>query len=397
MTLPVYLPTWLLALGRGMLIPVLPIYAASFDVSYSWIGIALASQGVGTMVGDIPAGMLLGSISARRVMQLGILCSGIGMLAIALSHSFWALVAFSFVTGVGQALYNISRMVYLRNETMVHERGRAIALFGGVNRIGTFAGPVVGGYFAQTFGLSAPFLVFAILAFMATVFPTFYAIEQRPQRSELPVGQKHNPLRALGVLLRQNSSVLIPASIGQFFAQGIRSGRQIIVPLYAADVLGLDLSAIGWIVTIAAAIDMSLFYPAGLIMDRLGRKFAYVPSFLIQGIAMALVPLTGGFVGLTLAASLMGFGNGLSSGSMMTLGTDLAPPGSAGEFLGVWRLIGDMGQTGSPLVVGSVADLLSLPYATLVIAIMGILAGLTLGLFVPETLQKSARVPTPVP
>ena len=58
-------------------------------------------------------------------------------------------------------------------------------------------------------------------------------------------------------------------------------------------------------------------------------------------------------IGLTLlaAAILTGIGNGFGSGIMMTLGADLAPKGSIGEFLGLWRLIGDIGSTGGPLVV----------------------------------------------
>ena len=67
-----------------------------------------------------------------------------------------------------------------------------------------------------------------------------------------------------------------------------------------------------------------MFYPAGYVMDRFGRKFAYVPSFLLQALGMALIPLTGSFAALLAATSLIGFGNGLGSGTMLTLGADLA-------------------------------------------------------------------------
>ncbi len=179
--------------------------------------------------------------------------------------------------------------------------------------------------------------------------------------------------------------VLLSAGLGQFFGQMIRSGRRVVIPLYAADVVGLDLNQIGLIVTMSAAIDMAMFYPAGVIMDRYGRKFASVPCFAIQGLGMALVPLTFGFWSLLAATLVIGFGNGLGSGSMLTLGSDLAPKESMGEFLGMWRLIGDMGQTGAPLVVGTVADALSLSGATLVIAMTGFAAAAVLGLLVPET------------
>ena len=133
--------------------------------------------------------------------------------------------------------------------------------------------------------------------------------------------------------------------------QTIRAGRHVVVPLYAADAIGLDVQAIGWIITVSALVDMSLFYPAGHIMDRYGRKFAMVPCFLTQAIAMAAIPFTHSFTGLLLATSLLGLGNGIGAGTMMTLGADLAPGDSIGEFLGAWRLVGETGHTGAPLVV----------------------------------------------
>jgi MFS family permease len=148
------------------------------------------------------------------------------------------------------------------------------------------------------------------------------------------------------------------------------------------------------VVSISAGIDMSLFYPAGYIMDRWGSKFAIIPCFLIQAIGMALVPLTGSFVALTAVATLIGFGNGLGSGTMMTLGTDLAPPGARGEFLGVWRFIGDGGTTGAPLIIGSVADLVGLQIAPLVMSGSGLIAVFIFAFFVPETLKKKQQVTT---
>jgi MFS family permease len=127
-------------------------------------------------------------------------------------------------------------------------------------------------------------------------------------------------------------------------------------------------------------------------MDRFGRKFAIVPSFLIQAVGMALLPITGSFEALLFVTTVLGFGNGLGSGTMMTLGADLSPPGSGGEFLGVWRLIGDAGFAGAPLVVGAVADLFVLPAAALAMSASGFAAVLIFSRSVPETLGKHRSV-----
>ena len=123
-------------------------------------------------------------------------------------------------------------------------------------------------------------------------------------------------------------------------------------------------------------------------MDRFGRKFAIVPCFGIQALGMALVPFAANFAGLLFAAVLIGFGNGLGAGSMMTLGADLSPARSRGEFLGVWRLIGDLGQTGAPLVVGVVAEILVLSSAIWFIAGSGLVSASIFLILVPETLKR---------
>jgi len=190
--------------------------------------------------------------------------------------------------------------------------------------------------------------------------------------------------------LRRSWKDLLGAGSAQIFAQAIRSGRQIIVPLFGATVIGLNAAEVGTIISISAVIDMSLFVPAGMLMDRLGRKFASIPSFIVMSAGMALLPLADSFVKLLAATAVMGVGNGLGSGTMMTLGADLAPPEAAGEFLGLWRLVGDGGQMSGPIIVGGVADVIGLAPAALVRAGVGLLAAGTIYVAVEETLKRPA-------
>jgi len=136
---------------------------------------------------------------------------------------------------------------------------------------------------------------------------------------------------------------------------------------------------------------MTLFYPAGWLMDNFGRKYAIVPSILIQAMGMALLPLTSTFAGLMVATCVIGFGNGIGSGTMMTLGADLAPPAERSEFLGAWNLIGDGGVTLGPILVGGVADLLVLPAAAIALAACGAAAGVIFARLVPEPMKGNSR------
>lgn len=392
----VYVPSFVLAFCRGLLSLVLPLFANGLGMSYGLIGLVLAAEGVGTLIGDLPAGAVQDRFGHRRSMTAGISLMGAGMLALAWADTFLVLVLCGLAIGAGSALWNISRHAYLTNAAPLRSRGRAIAIFGGVNRIGMFAGPIVGGFLSEAAGMRSAFLFCGAVALLGLVFPLLYVQEPDVAAGAGAHGATRASYRRLLVYLRQNRRMLLPAGAGTIFAQAIRAGRKIIIPLYAASILGLDVQSIGLIVGIAAAVDMSMFYPAGYLMDHFGRKYAYVPSFLLQALGMALIPFTGSFLALLVATSLIGFGNGLGSGTMMTLGADLAPSKGEGmgAFLGMWRLIGDTGQTSGPVVVGGIADLLGLVASVYVIAGIGLLAACTLGLLVPETLQKPTQAGT---
>ena len=390
----VYVPTFILAFCQGMLALLLPVYVIDLGLSFSLIGLVLAGYGIGTLIGDLPAGGIQDRIGNRRSMTIGICVMGLGMLALSQSERVVMLVLCGISIGAGAALWNVSRHAYLANNTLNASRGRAISIFGGVNRIGMFAGPITGGYLSAEAGMQTAFAFCGVIALLALIFPFLFV---RDGQGELPPEQRTPMARSYRHLLsylRHNGWLVTPAGFGMICAQTIRAGRQTIIPLYAATVLGLDVDKIGLVMGIAAAVDMSMFYPAGYVMDRFGRKFAYVPSFLLQALGMALIPLTGSFAALLAVTSLIGFGNGLGSGTMLTLGADLAPPKGEGmgAFLGLWRLIGDTGHTSAPIIVGTIADALSLVPSIYVIAIIGLGSGSILGLFVPETLKKPSAV-----
>ena len=384
--LPVYVPTFLLSFGQGMLVPTLPLHAQTFADSFSLISVVISAAGLGTLLADVPAGVMLNRIGRRRAMLIGTVSIAVSTLAIGMATVYAELVAYRFVAGVGTALWGISRLAYLAENTTPSERGRALSSFGGVTRLGTFAGPAVGGGFAYFYGLTAPFYLSALLALAAAVVSFLYVHEGE----NTPRHSRQARWGALSYAAKHHWRELATAGAAQVFVQMIRSGRQIIVPLYAASVLGLEVQEIGTIVSVSAAIDMSLFIPAGMLMDRMGRKWATVPSFAVMALGMALIPLTGDFLSLMIATGVIGLGNGLSSGTMMTLGADLAPKEATGEFMGVWRLIGDMGATGGPMVVGGVADLIGLAAAALTLTGVGLIAATTLLLFVRETLHRDA-------
>lgn len=381
--LSVFAPTLLLSLAEGILLPTLPLYAKSFGVSNTLISVAVAAAGLGTLMGDVPAGALLERYGRKPVMVVGTVALAVATLLLGSLQFFWALLALRFLVGIGTAMWNVSRIAYVTEAVPLRDRGRALSTFGGVTRIGAFLGPTAGGLIATWYGLAAPFYAAALAAAGAALISMLFIRETHAGQSAV----RQVRWKMVGQVAKRQWRDLAAAGSAQVYAQMIRNGRQLIVPLYAYEVLGLNAGEVGTILSLASAIDMSLFIPAGVLMDKFGRKFAAVPSFLVLALGMGLLPFTSGYVSLLAVTAAMGAGNGIGAGTMMTLGSDLAPRQGMGEFLGVWRLIGDAGQSAGPLAVGALADTVGLSVAAFSLSGVGVLAAATLVFLVQETLH----------
>ncbi|MAU10309.1 MAG: MFS transporter [Anaerolineaceae bacterium] len=384
--LTIYLPWLLIAIGIGCLQPIMPLYVAEFGASYSLVGLVLGAEGIGQLLGNVPAGIMLRRYGSKRTLLTGSLGITLAILPLIWTQSIAIVLLMQFLGGFSRSLFSVAQHTYFSQNVSVSKRGRAISIYGGVMRIGGLIGPVIGGLLGANFGLRAAFPFYALLGAMVVVIIVIF-VENHTVNDESK-GAQASPLRTT---LRVSGRILTIAGTASLLAQMIRASRRVLLPLIGRDLLGLDVDAIGLVMSIASAMDVVLFYPAGVIMDRFGRKFAILPCFAIQAVAMLLVPLVSTFAGLVAIGALIGFGNGLGSGTMMTLGSDLAPPETRGEFLSIWRLIGDGGFTGAPLLVGAVADALTLSAAAVVMAFAGFGAVAVFGLFVPETLEKSKR------
>jgi MFS family permease len=389
--LPLYLPAFLFAFSYSLLVPILPKYAEGFQVSYTLIGVLLAGDSIGMLLSDLPSGVVMRRLGQKRSMIIGLILAGAST-----SMLFWAptiawAIAFRMVAGMGNSLYTVSRHFYLTEMTPVRSRGRVISTFGGVFRFGRFLGPLAGGAVALLLGLRASFLSFGAICIVALLIVIFFLPHVEALRVHAPTARPQGGL--FWHVLRTHYRSLATAGMGYLFFQIIRSGPVTLIPLYGTFFLHLDVQTIGMIIGFSSGLDMLLFYPAGLLMDRWSRRYTIITSCLCITAGVALVPLAQTAVILLLSGMVAGFGNGLGSGTMMTMGADLSPETGRSDFLGAWSMVGDVGSASGPLLTGKLADLMPLPLTALVIASGGITAAMIFWRLVPETLQKKSPVP----
>ncbi|APU14751.1 MULTISPECIES: MFS transporter [Actinoalloteichus] len=373
----VFLPASLYGVGQGAAAPLIAITARELGASFSIAGVIVAVLSVGQVLGNLPAGRLVGLIGERGAL---LVASGLAVLAAlgcVLAPNLPTLAASVLVAGLANSVWGLARQTYLTEVVPLRLRARAMSTLAGVVRIGAFVGPLVGAGALVLLGPRGGYWVQVLAVLVAgTIVLALPDVARRRAPSEVraPVG----PLRMFGRYRRffatlGASAVLVGA---------IRASRQVVVPLWG-DHLGLDPAVTSLIYGVSGALDMLLFYPAGRVMDLHGRRFVAVPSMLVLGVSCLLLPLTGGPVTLLLVAALMGVGNGMGSGIMMTLGADMAPPAERPAFLGAWRLCVDAGGSGGPLLIGTGAAL-SLGFAVAGMGVVGLLAAAGLGRWIVE-------------
>ena len=229
-------------------------------------------------------------------------------------------------------------------------------------RLAMFIGPILGGVLVEVVGFAATFVVCGVVTVVGLA--PFVAT-----RSAADGGQRFaRPPSAAGLIgaLRAHTGLLLLAGTGTALAMTVRAGRHVIVPLIG-DELEMSPVAVGFLVALGTGADLLLFPVAGYLMDRFGRLAAIVPSFSLLGLGMLVLGLAPTVAGAIAAGVVMGIGNGMSAGTLLTLGGDLAPP-DAGPFLSALGMLQDVGVVLGPILVGWLADSAGLATSAVVLA-----------------------------
>jgi MFS family permease len=248
-----------------------------------------------------------------------------------------------------------------------------------------FAGPAIGGALGHAFGLHTAFFAQALVTVVAAAL--LFALTRTPPRAAVAPARQSSAYGRLDRTLVAHRREFLTVGAVAFAIVVMRQGRQILMPLWG-DSIGLDVAQIGLVLSLGAALDATLFYPVGVVMDRYGRKYAVIPSLVLLAASLVLVPFATTYPTFLLLGLLSGFGNGFGSGVVMTLGADLAPREGAGEFIGVWRLVADVGSAAAPLGIGALAEVATLGASAVATGFVGVAGVLIMLFFVEETLHR---------
>ncbi|GAB3169449.1 MFS transporter [Myceligenerans halotolerans] len=358
-----YLPSVVSSIGHGAVLPVLAIHAHDLGATTAVAAFVVALMGIGQLVNSLPSGALVARLGERRTLVIAGLVDAVAMLAAFLVSSVWLLCVCVVVSGMSWTAFLLARQGFLIDAVPVSHRARGMALLGGSMRVGVLVGPLLGALLIHLSDVRAVFVLAACASLASALIVTRMPDFGRVARDVVP--------RRVHSVLREHRRTLLTLGVAVVVIGASRSVRTGLLPLWA-DHVHIDAAVVSLLFAVAATIDILLTLPGGWLLDTRGRRVVAVPVVLAVGVACLLLPLTDSALGVGAVMALIAVGNGLGSGIVMTLGADAAPEEGRAQFLGGWRLCGDIGNTGGPLVVAAVAAVAPLAAASVMIGVLAL-------------------------
>ena len=373
---PVFLPSFLFAVGEASLIPVIPASAQAFGADLATAGFIAGLGMLGTLFADIPAARIVNYFGERKAMIYAAAVAAAGILFAVFATNMLMLSIGILITGACHAIFGLARHGYIAEVVPVEKRGRALAILGGAFRAGGFVGPLLGAVVISLVGVSAVFWLPVIFSLLAG----FVLLTTKPgAMADTPPNQGHS----IFFIAKREGNKLRTLGLAATTLTIARTARTIGLPLWAL-YINLPVETAALYIGIAGALDFALFYTSGQVVDRFGRLWAAVPT--LTGMAISLFALTFAqdATGFLIAALALSLSNALGSGLVMVIGADLAPKDARNEFLAFYRLMVDGGIAMTAPAISIMTLIFGLPVALAGISVITLGGAIGMWKYIPK-------------
>jgi MFS family permease len=394
------------ALGFGIVVPAVPLFALQFGVGTTAAGAVVSAFALMRLVSGLAGGRLVDRVGERVALLTGLGIVAVSSLFAGLAVNYPQLLILRGVGGVGSAVFTIASTTLLLRVASAAQRGQTQSVYRGGFLLGGIIGPAFGG---AVIGISlrAPFFLYAgtlglAMVVAATMLPRA-PVRQTPAQVSLGVGEDDGMPdvvlpdvvvpdvvvpdvelpRPRTTLSTAFASPAYRAALAGNFAVGfsVLGVRSTVVPLLVVQDLDLAPGWVGAAFVVAALVQAVLLLPAGRAVDEIGRRPMLVTGGLITAASLIVLTFVTGPVTLLLAMTVFAAGAAVLGVAPAAIVGDVVE-GRGGTAVAVWQMASDAGSVLGPLLAGLLIDHGSFGLALVVSAIV-VAACTLLGLRVP--------------
>ena len=389
---------FIVMLGFGSALPILPLYARSFGVSYAGAGMFTSAFGLARLVGDLFAGALIDRYGERRMAPLGMIVVSASAILTGSAPTFPLAVAAWSLSGLGSAVMFGAQFSYLMKTVPQERMARTLGIFYGGFNIGIIVGGTIAGFVADSFGFRVPLFVYGAVMFVAMLFyiravpdPVLSGVTEPPLTKEEALLERDSagPRRIAGSLKEMLAVRSFPTLLLVNFAYlwFVNSVFDLLVPLYAKEELGVPTSGIGALFAVLVVAELCVLYPAGVWADRFGRRAVLLPAMSGLIVVISLLGFAGTVIAFAVLLALLGVGSGTAGVPPAAMLSDIVPEQRSGLGVSMFRFAGDIAFFLGPLAVGATTDAFGFELAFILGAVpLALCLGLVLRM--PETARR---------
>jgi len=372
-----------IALGYGVVAPVLPELARHFGVSISAATFVITAFAAMRLCAAPPTGLLVQRLGERRIYVTGLAIVAVSTAACAFAHTYWQLLAFRALGGIGSTMFFVSALALMIRMSPHDARGRVAGMFSGGFLVGSVIGPVLGSL-TVGLGLRAPFLIYGAMLLVAAAV---VLVSLRSSELAAPADDDEYTVTVRVAL----SHRAYPAALLSNFATGwsFFGLRFALVPLFAAEVLGHSASVAGLALAALAVGNVAVVIPSGRLSDRIGRKPLLITGLALAGISTACLGLAPSLPVFLGEAVIAGAASGLYGSPQQAAVADIIGRARGGQAVAAFQMMSDFGSIVGSFGVGVIAQTLSFGWAFAISGAILLIAALG-WTFAPETRDTPA-------
>ncbi len=379
------LASFFVAVGFGIVLPAIPVFARTFGVNNTAIGLIVSTFAITRFASGLISGKLVDRFGERVVFSSGVGMVAIFVLLAGLAQSYGQLLFFRAAGGLGSSMFTVAAGSVIMRAVDDNNRARAFSIYNGAFLVGGISGPAIGGLLSLI-SLRAPFFAYSITLTISGLIALFFLKGINLNRGEdgEELAQRTSIAQALS--LKPYRIALVISFIGNWVLFGVRSS---ILPIFVIETLRSTPAVVGYGFTLSALMQGLLLLRAGKISDTRGRKYAAVSGSFIALLGLIVLIFTNSIWMYFLSMAFIGLGGAFLAITPSSIVGDVIK-GKSGQVIGLFQMAGDAGMMVGPIVLGWFADTFSYQAAFISTAVI-FLVSVILSFRLPET-RKSHTI-----